>query len=260
MKHFTLTSRTLLGLALMGAFCAAPTLTSRAQAQTTPELQTRLIDANDRINDDTTDNDNDGPRYRHDRDGHDSSNRDGSRGDQDGRGPGARNGNRGGDRNGRELGGRNGKRDEFGGRNAKGDDAGARNRGGRDFGGRNGKGGEFGGHDNAGRDSGGRENMGRNFGGRDGKGRDFDARDNAGGNRPGRAGNVAPVVAPKFVGVVTKVKSDREFDVRIDNKTYNVYLSAPSAIVRVGQTVGLDGERIGTNDIRSASLLQPRRR
>ena len=243
MKHFTLTSRTLLGLALMGAFAIAPTLTSRASAQTKPEFQTRLIDANDRINDDATDNDNDN---RRDRDGRGPSNR----GDRDGRGPGARNGNRGADRNGRELGGRNG----------KGDDAGARNRGGRDFGGRNGKGGEFGGRDNAGRDSGGRENMGRNFGGRDGKGRDFDARDNAGGNRPGRAGNVAPVVAPKFVGVVTKVKSDREFDVRIDNKTYNVYLSAPSAPVRVGQTVSLDGERIGTNDIRSASLLNSRRR
>ena len=203
MKHFTLTSRTLLGLALMGAFSVAPTLASRAEAQTQPELRTRLTDAGDRFdnNDDATDNDDDGPRNRR---------------DHDGRGPGAR---RGGDRS------VDGRRDK-----------------GRDFGERRGRG------------FGGRQNMSREFGGRGG---DFGGRENRGGNRPG---GVAAVVAPKFVGVVTKVKNNSEFDVRIDDKTYNVYLSAPSAPVSVGQTVNLDGERIGNNDIRSASLLQPRRR
>ena len=213
MKHFTLTSRTLLGLALMGAFAVAPTLTSRAEAQTQPELQTRLADAGDRFDDnDATDNDNDGPRNRR---------------DHDGRGPNARERGDRDDRSSRER-----------------DDRGRDDRG----------------RDGRGRDFGARQNTGRDFGGRGGRSGDFGGRENRDGNRLGRGGNVAPIVAPKFVGVVTSVRNNSEFDVRIDNKTYNVYLSAPSAPVRVGQTVNLDGERIGNNDIRSASLLQPRRR
>ena len=247
MKHFTLTSRALLGLALMGALSAAPTLTSRAQAQPTPELQTRLNDAGDRINDDDandTANDNNGPRNWRDRNE---------------RGPSARNR---GDRNDRGVDDRGDKGRDFGGRNGKNDEPGARNRGGRDFGGR-----DFGGRDFGGRDFGGRDFGGRDFGGREnlghssgGRGDNFGGRENAGRNRPGRGEALSPVAPPKFIGVVTKIKNDREFDVRIDNKTYNVYLSAPSAPIRVGQTVGLDGERIGNNDIRSATLLSSRRR
>ena len=70
--------------------------------------------------------------------------------------------------------------------------------------------------------------------------RDFGGRDRPGGDFAGRA-----AIAPDFVGVVTKVRNDREFDVRIDGETYNVYLSAASAPVSVGQTVQINGERIG---------------
>ena len=212
MKHFKLTSRTLLGLALMGALTAAPTLTSNAQAQTSPELQTRLVGD----------------------DGNRSNLRDDD--DRDNEGDGGRDSRR--NRNGRNLGGRDGD---------------PRDRSGRNFGGA-----DRADHDrNGGRDFGGRDFGGRDFGGRDFGGRDF------GGPRDGRAGrhaDLSPAVAPGFIGVVTKVKNDREFDVRIGDKTYNVYLLAPSAPVSIGQTVQLNGERIGNNDIRSASLVGSRRR
>ena len=162
MKHLELTSRTLLGLALMGAWAAAPMTTSVAIAAP-------------------------------------------NRGDI---------------------------------RRADRDDQG-RNRGGRrSFDDRN---------DNASR-----------RGGRDGQGR-VDDRGGEGRDSQSRFDDRRASV-PQFVGVVTKVKTDREFDVRIGDTIYNVYLTAPSNRVSIGQTVSLDGERIGRNDIRSASLIQSQTR
>lgn len=260
MKQFKLTSRTLLGLALMGALTAAPTLTPRAHAQDNPEIPSRFADANDLFEN----NDN------NDRNSNDRDNDGRNRGDRVGRGSGERR-NRG-DRAERGSGDRAGR--GFGDRNRAGlDDRSFEEHNGqkRDFGGRNTKGRAFGGRKDGDRAFGDRKDSDRNLTGRNLAARNLTGRsERAGGNRPGRdlAGrnrsgrldNIAPIVAPKFVGVVTKVKNDREFDVRIADKTYNVYLSAPSTPVSVGQTVNLDGERIGNNDIRSASLLQPRRR
>lgn len=180
MKHKTLTSRTLLAFALLGALAVAPTMTRVAHADA-PDVAARADRDFGRDNNDDRAN-----AGRHNKaEGRDKV---GRRGNADGR---ADNGPRSG-------------RADTG-------------------------------------------NRGRN-------------RDNTlGSNRNGRFDN-SPITAPQFVGVVSKVKSDSEFDIRVGDKTYNVYLAASARRVSVGQTVQLNGERIGTNDIRSASLLQPRRR
>lgn len=58
-----------------------------------------------------------------------------------------------------------------------------------------------------------------------------------------------------FVGVVTKVKSNSEFDMRFEGKTYNVYLSG-SVPRRLSNNdrVSVYGSRVGNNDIRNASV------
>ena len=226
MKHLKLTSRTLLGLALLGALTATPTMTraARADAPGAANLNNDRDDQND-------DRDNSG-FGRDDKDDRDNSRRDdkGNRRDKRSHADFAR-------------------RDESGpgfDRDKKTPDNDGRadfvQRGDRENGAR------FEGRDNQ-RISPGFGSYGRN-------------RNQA--SALGRTGAGRPVqsrtIAPQFVGVVTKVKNDREFDVRIAGKTYNVYLVAPAGAIRAGQSVGLDGERIGNNDIRSARLLAPRGR
>ena len=57
-----------------------------------------------------------------------------------------------------------------------------------------------------------------------------------------------------FVGVVAKVKSDSEFNMRFDGKTYNVYLSGPVPHrLNRNDRVRVYGYRYGNDDIRNAS-------
>lgn len=75
-----------------------------------------------------------------------------------------------------------------------------------------------------------------------------------GNNRPGQRYRT-------FSGVVTKVKSNTEFDMRINGKTYNVYLSKRSSQrLRRNDRVNVYGYRYGNNDIRNASVRVTRRR
>lgn len=64
-----------------------------------------------------------------------------------------------------------------------------------------------------------------------------------------------------FVGVVTKVKSSSEFDIRVKGKTYNVYVSGrlPRRLNR-NDRVSVYGYRYGNNDIRDASVTILRNR
>ena len=220
MKNTTLTSRTLLGLAIMGALAAAPTMTRAARADA-PAVAARADRNFDR-------DDNDGA--------HDDESRfnNGQRADADERG-------------------RGGRRDdaEFGRRDDKGPRVSRDSKNGRA---------EFGRHGDD-RDRAEFEGRAKRRGRADFGGR---GRNRNGDNALGRGGVGRPsgdlMIAPQFVGVVSKVKSDSEFDIRIGDKIYNVYLAALHNRIRVGQTVGLNGERIGNNDIRSASLLPARRR
>ncbi|MEO6907241.1 MAG: hypothetical protein ABI210_05060 [Abditibacteriaceae bacterium] len=72
-------------------------------------------------------------------------------------------------------------------------------------------------------------------------------------NRPGN--NHPGQRYQTFVGVVTKVKSDSEFDMRFEGKTYNVYLNGqvPHRLNR-NDRVNVYGYRYGNNDIRNASV------
>ena len=58
-----------------------------------------------------------------------------------------------------------------------------------------------------------------------------------------------------YTGVVTNTRSGDKFDVRIDGKTYNVYLSGrrPRGLDR-NDVVRVYGKRVGSNDIRNASV------
>lgn len=63
-----------------------------------------------------------------------------------------------------------------------------------------------------------------------------------------------------YFGEVTDVKNSREFDVRVDGRTYNVY--ADNSIKRLsrGDTVRIYGKRTGSNDIRGAKVNITRNR
>ncbi len=63
-----------------------------------------------------------------------------------------------------------------------------------------------------------------------------------------------------YVGEVTDVKNNREFDVRVDGHTYNVYAdNSPKRLSR-GDTVRVTGKRVGSNDIREAKVNITRNR
>ena len=58
-----------------------------------------------------------------------------------------------------------------------------------------------------------------------------------------------------YTGVVTNVHSRSNFDVRINNSGYNVYLNGSSPRgLSVGDTVRVTGVRVGGNDIRQAQV------
>lgn len=71
---------------------------------------------------------------------------------------------------------------------------------------------------------------------------------------PGRPGQ------DNFEGTVTAIRGRRELDIRIDNKTYNVYLDVdiPSN-TRTGDRIVIQGTRTGNNDIRNATVFRPYR-
>lgn len=61
-----------------------------------------------------------------------------------------------------------------------------------------------------------------------------------------------------YIGEVTEVKSDREFGVRIDGRSYDVYADNSSRRVNRGDIVKITGQRVGTNDIREARVTVTR--
>jgi len=64
-----------------------------------------------------------------------------------------------------------------------------------------------------------------------------------------------------FVGVVTKAKSGNEFNIKVDGKTYNVYLDGrrPRGLDN-NDLVRVYGKRVGANDIRNANVTVLRNR
>lgn len=66
--------------------------------------------------------------------------------------------------------------------------------------------------------------------------------------------------ARTYRGTVTKVRSNNEFDVLIDNRTYNVYASSSASGLSRGDEVRIYGRPYGTNDIRNASVHITRNR
>ncbi len=66
--------------------------------------------------------------------------------------------------------------------------------------------------------------------------------------------------ARTYSGTVTNVKNSREFDVRIDGRTYNVYANSSASGLSVGDSVRIYGQRVGSNDIRNASVRISRNR
>jgi len=64
-----------------------------------------------------------------------------------------------------------------------------------------------------------------------------------------------------FVGVVTKVESPSKFDLRLNGKTYNVYVSGRiSRRLNRNDRVSVYGYRYGNNDIRNAKVTILRNR
>ncbi len=61
-------------------------------------------------------------------------------------------------------------------------------------------------------------------------------------------------------GVVTTVRSSREFDVRIDGKIYNVTASSGTRGLSRGDEVRIYGQSYGANDIRNATVRITRNR
>ena len=57
-----------------------------------------------------------------------------------------------------------------------------------------------------------------------------------------------------YSGVVTELRSDREFNARVDGTTYNIYANSGTRGLRVGDGVRIYGQRYGVNDIRNASV------
>lgn len=82
--------------------------------------------------------------------------------------------------------------------------------------------------------------------------RDNNRNDNLDPNRLGRF--------ETFRGVVTEVRNDREFDVRIGANTYNVYADSSTRNLNRGDEVRIYGRRFGDNDIRNSNVTITRNR
>ncbi len=63
-----------------------------------------------------------------------------------------------------------------------------------------------------------------------------------------------------FSGIVTNVRNSREFDVRVGGTTYNVYANNAARNLSRNDEVRIYGQRIGSNDIRNASVTVTRNR
>ena len=61
-----------------------------------------------------------------------------------------------------------------------------------------------------------------------------------------------------YIGTVTNVKNSREFDVRIGGRTYNVYANSSARDINRGDEVRITGNRFGDNDIRDARVILTR--
>ena len=57
-----------------------------------------------------------------------------------------------------------------------------------------------------------------------------------------------------YSGEVTRIRNDREFDVRVGGTTYNVYASSGTRGLDEGDIVRVYGQRYGDNDIRNANV------
>jgi hypothetical protein len=82
------------------------------------------------------------------------------------------------------------------------------------------------------------------------------------GTRPGYGNGGYNNGSQQFTGVVTNVRSDQSFDIRVGGTTYNVYSNSRlSRRLNEGDTVRVYGVRTDGNDIRNASvsLLSNRR-
>lgn len=63
-----------------------------------------------------------------------------------------------------------------------------------------------------------------------------------------------------YVGEVTDVKNSREFNVRVDGRTFIVYADKATKRLSRGDTVRVYGKRVGSNDIREAKVNITRNR
>ena len=63
-----------------------------------------------------------------------------------------------------------------------------------------------------------------------------------------------------YTGTVASVRSNRDFDVWVDGFVYNIYTKDPVRDLRAGDTVRVNGQRAGSNDIREASARLVRSR
>ena len=63
-----------------------------------------------------------------------------------------------------------------------------------------------------------------------------------------------------YIGIVTSVRSNREFDVRVGSKIYNVYASSDTRGLSKNDEVRVYGQRSGDNDIRYARVNITRNR
>ena len=66
--------------------------------------------------------------------------------------------------------------------------------------------------------------------------------------------------ARNYSGTVLSVKNSREFDVRIDGRTYNVYATSSTSGLSRGDEVRIYGQRYGDNDLRNANVRITRNR
>ena len=57
-----------------------------------------------------------------------------------------------------------------------------------------------------------------------------------------------------FSGVVTNLRNNREFDIRVGGTTYNVYANNEVRNLSNNDQVRIYGQRVGSNDIRNASV------
>ena len=81
---------------------------------------------------------------------------------------------------------------------------------------------------------------------------------NYGNGNNGNNGNGNNAQYQNYTGVVTDVRNDRDFDVRIGASTYNVTATSSTRGLNRGDIVRVYGQRYGVNDIRNANVIVTR--